>query len=153
MAGVKICSVEIPRSALTRAEAVLRILPEMHIPKDSIGTISMAGLIGTNYISINLGHPELGTLPEGGEILTRTAPDLNQIMSDLGDLGQDLKGALANISQAFSGGADGKGGLLSKLDKLVSENSEKINATLANLEGITETLRNGQGTIGKLIND
>jgi phospholipid/cholesterol/gamma-HCH transport system substrate-binding protein len=113
----------------------------------------MAGLIGTNYVSINLGHPELGTIPEGGEMLTRTAPDLNQIMSDLGDLGQDLKGALANISQAFSGGADGKGGLLSKLDKLVSENSEKINATMANLEDITAKIRNGQGTIGKLIND
>jgi len=153
MAGVKIGSVEITRLASTRAEAVLRILPEMHIPKDSVGAISMAGLIGTNYVSINLGHPELGTIPEGGEMLTRTAPDLNQIMSDLGDLGQDLKGALANISQAFSGGADGKGGLLSKLDKLVSENSEKINATMANLEDITAKIRNGQGTIGKLIND
>jgi phospholipid/cholesterol/gamma-HCH transport system substrate-binding protein len=74
-------------------------------------------------------------------------------MSDLGDLGQDLKGALANISQAFSGGADGKGGLLSKLDRLVSENSEKINATMANLEDVTAKIRNGQGTIGKLIND
>jgi phospholipid/cholesterol/gamma-HCH transport system substrate-binding protein len=153
MAGVKIGAVEITRLASTRAEAVLRILPEMHIPKDSVATISMAGLIGTNYVSINLGHPELGTIPEGGEMLTRTAPDLNQIMSDLGDLGQDLKGALANISQAFSGGADGKGGLLSKLDKLVSENSEKINATMANLEDITAKIRNGQGTIGKLIND
>jgi phospholipid/cholesterol/gamma-HCH transport system substrate-binding protein len=153
MAGVKVGSVEITRLASTRAEAVLRILPEMHIPKDSVATISMAGLIGTNYVSINLGHPELGTIPEGGEMLTRTAPDLNQIMSDLGDLGQDLKGALANISQAFSGGADGKGGLLSKLDKLVSENSEKINATMANLEDITAKIRNGQGTIGKLIND
>jgi phospholipid/cholesterol/gamma-HCH transport system substrate-binding protein len=153
MAGVKIGTVEVTRLASTRAEAVLRILPEMHIPKDSVATISMAGLIGTNYVSINLGHPELGTIPEGGEMITRTAPDLNQIMSDLGDLGQDLKGALANISQAFSGGADGKGGLLSKLDKLVSENSEKINATMANLEDITAKIRNGQGTIGKLVND
>jgi len=153
MAGVKVGSVEVTRLARTRAEAVLRILPEMHIPKDSVAAISMAGLIGTNYVSINLGHPELGTIPEGGEMLTRTAPDLNQIMSDLGDLGQDLKGALANISQAFSGGADGKGGLLSKLDRLVSENSEKINATMANLEDITAKIRNGQGTIGKLIND
>jgi phospholipid/cholesterol/gamma-HCH transport system substrate-binding protein len=153
MAGVKIGTVEVTRLASARAEAVLRILPEMRIPKDSVATISMAGLIGTNYVSINLGHPELGTIPEGGEMLTRTAPDLNQIMSDLGDLGQDLKGALANISQAFSGGADGKGGLLSKLDKLVSENSEKINATMANLEDITAKIKNGQGTIGKLVND
>ena len=129
MAGVKIGVVETTRLANGRAEAILRIVPEMHVAKDSVATISMAGLIGTNYVSINLGHPENGTVPEvGGELLTRTAPDLNQIMSDLGSLGQDLKGALANISQAFGSGADGKGGLLSKLDRLVSENSEKIKA-------------------------
>ena len=154
MAGVKIGAVETTRLANGRAEAVLRILPEMHIAKDSVATISMAGLIGTNYVSLDLGHPDNGTVPEaGGELLTRSAPDLNQIMSDLGDLGKDLKGALGNISTAFSGGADGKGGLLSKLDRLVSENSEKINATMANLEDITAKIRNGQGTLGKLVND
>jgi len=154
MAGVKIGVVETTRLANGRAEAILRIVPEMHVAKDSVATISMAGLIGTNYVSINLGHPENGTVPEvGGELLTRTAPDLNQIMSDLGSLGQDLKGALANISQAFGSGADGKGGLLSKLDRLVSENSEKINGTMANIEDITAKIRNGQGTLGKLVND
>jgi len=153
MAGVKIGAVEVTRLASGRAEAVLRILPETHIAKDSVATIAMAGLIGTNYVSLDLGHPDNGTVPAGGELLTRTAPDLNQIMSDLGGLGQDLKGALANISQAFSGGADGKGGLLSKLDRLVSENSEKINATMANLEAITTKINQGQGTLGKLVND
>jgi len=153
MAGVKIGSVDLTRLANDRAEAVLRILPEMHIAKDSVASISMAGLIGTNYVSLNIGHPELGTVPEGGELLTRTAPDLNQIMSDLGDLGKDLKGALANISQAFSGGTDGKGGLLAKLDHLVSENDEKITSTIANLDDITAKIRSGQGTLGKLVND
>ena len=153
MAGVKIGNVELTRLANDRAEAVLRILPEMHIAKDSVASISMAGLIGTNYVSLDIGHPELGTVAEGGELHTRTVPDLNQIMSDLGGLGQDLKGALANISQAFGNGADNKGGLFQKLDRLVSENSEKINSTMANLEDITAKIRNGQGTLGKLVND
>jgi len=153
MAGVKIGNVELTRLANDRAEAVLRILPGTHIAKDATASISMAGLIGTNYVSLDIGHPELGTVVEGGELLTRTVPDLNQIMSDLGGLGQDLKGALANISQAFGNGADNKGGLFQKLDRLVSENSEKINATMANLEDITAKIRNGQGTLGKLVND
>jgi phospholipid/cholesterol/gamma-HCH transport system substrate-binding protein len=154
MAGVKIGAVETTRLANNRAEAVLRIVPEVHIAKDSTAMIAMAGLIGTNYISIDLGHPEAGTVPEvGGELNTRTVPDLNQIMSDLGGLGQDLKGALANISQAFGSGADGKGGLLSKLDHLVTENSEKITSTMANLDDITTKISKGQGTLGKLVND
>jgi phospholipid/cholesterol/gamma-HCH transport system substrate-binding protein len=124
----------------------------MQIAKDSVATISMAGLIGTNYVSINIGNPANGVVAAGGEILTRTAPDLNQIMSDLGALGQDLKGAIGNISSAF-GGTDGKGGLFTKLDRLVSDNSAKIDATMANLEAITAKINQGQGTLGKLVND
>jgi len=152
MAGVKVGNVELTRLTTSRAEAVLRILPEMHLAKDSVATISMAGLIGTNYISIDLGHPAFGTIPEGGEILTRTVPDLNQIMSDLGGLGQDLKGAISNISAAF-GGSDGKGGLFAKLDNLVTNNSAKIDAAMANIEAISAKINNGEGTLGKLVND
>ena len=152
MAGVKIGAVELTRLANNRAEAVLRILPEMQIAKDSVATISMAGLIGTNYVSINIGTPANGVVTAGGEILTRTAPDINQIMSDLGALGQDLKGAIGNISSAF-GGSDGKGGLFTKLDRLISDNSAKIDATMANLEAITAKINQGQGTLGKLVND
>jgi len=152
MAGVKIGAVELTRLANNRAEAVLRILPEIQIAKDSVATISMAGLIGTNYVSINIGTPANGVVTAGGEILTRTAPDINQIMSDLGALGQDLKGAIGNISSAF-GGSDGKGGLFTKLDRLISDNSAKIDATMANLEAITAKINQGQGTLGKLVND
>jgi phospholipid/cholesterol/gamma-HCH transport system substrate-binding protein len=153
MAGVKIGAVEATRLANGRAEAVLRILPEIQIAKDSVATIAMAGLIGTNYVSINLGNPVSGTVAAGGELQTRVVPDLNQIMSDLGALGQDLKGAIANISSSFGSSADGKGGLFSKLDRLVSENSEKINSTMASVEAITAKINNGQGTLGKLVND
>ncbi len=154
MAGVKIGAVESTRLTSSRAEAVLRILPENRIAQDATAMIAMAGLIGTNYVSLDLGHPDLGTVPEtGGELHTRSVPDLNQIMSDLGGLGQDLKGALGSISSAFSGGPDGQGGLLNKLDRLVSENSTKINHTLTNLEDITGKINSGQGTFGKLVND
>jgi phospholipid/cholesterol/gamma-HCH transport system substrate-binding protein len=153
MAGVKIGAVEATRLSNGRAEAVLRILPEMQIAKDSVASIAMAGLIGTNYVSINIGNLQSGVIPAGGELQTRVVPDLNQIMSDLGALGQDLKGAIANISSAFGSSADGKGGLFSKLDRLVTENTEKINSTMASVEAITAKINNGQGTLGKLVND
>jgi len=73
-------------------------------------------------------------------------------MSDLGGLGQDLKGAISNISAAF-GGSDGKGGLFAKLDNLVTNNSAKIDAAMANIEAISAKINNGEGTLGKLVND
>ncbi|HEU5077870.1 MAG TPA: MlaD family protein [Opitutaceae bacterium] len=153
MAGVKIGTVDKTRLANGRAEAVLNINPEIKIPSDALATISMAGLIGTNYISLTLGHAERGTVALGGTLQTKDAADLNQIMSDLGSLGQDLKGALGQIGQALGPGADGQGGLFQKIDRMVTENSSKISNTMTNLETITGKIRDGEGTIGKLVND
>ena len=152
MAGVKIGSVEKTRLAGRRAEAVLRIEPGIKIAADATATIVMAGLIGTNYIGLDLGTLGAPALTDGAELRTTVTPDINAIMTELGNLGQKLEGALGSITATVSG--DGKSpGLFQKIDLLVTENSEKIGATMSNLQAITTQLKNGEGTLGKLIND
>src|SRR5436190_8612064 len=53
MAGVKIGEVERTRLAGRRAEALLRINPDVRIKEDAFATIVMAGLLGTNYIGVD----------------------------------------------------------------------------------------------------
>lgn len=154
MAGVKIGSVEMTRLAKStqRAEAVLRIQPEIEIKNDATASIVMAGLIGTNYISINLGTPTAPKLNDGEEIKTKVTPDLNAIMSELGNLGKKLEDSLGTITGAVAG--DGKNpGLFQKIDKIVTENSEKVSATMTNLQEVTSKINKGEGTLGKLVND
>src|SRR5690606_37730652 len=81
MAGVKIGEGEKPRLAGRRAEAVLRIRPDVRIKSDATASIIMAGLIGSNYIGIDLGSEGAPELPDGSEIRTKTTPDLNSVMS------------------------------------------------------------------------
>lgn len=152
MAGVVIGSVELTRLAGRRAEAVLRIDPKVEIKSDATASIVMAGLIGTNYIGIDLGTPGAAALRDGAEIKTNVTPDINSIMTDIGALGKKLDGALGSISTAVNG--DGKTpGLFQKLDKLVSDNGENANATMANIRQVSDKLNKGEGTLGKLIND
>ena len=152
MAGVVIGSVEQTRLAGRRAEAVLRIDPKVEIKSDATASIVMAGLIGTNYIGIDLGTPGAAALRDGAEIKTNVTPDINSIMTDIGALGKKLDGALGSISTAVNG--DGKTpGLFQKLDKLVSDNGENVNATMANIRQVSDKLNKGEGTLGKLIND
>ena len=153
MAGVKIGSVEQTRLAGSRrAEAVLRIDPKVDIRSDATASIVMAGLIGTNYIGIDLGTPTAAALKDGAEIRTKVTPDINAIMSELGNLGQKLEGALNSITGAVNG--DGKTpGLFQKIDKVVSDNSEKLTVTMTNLQDVTAKLNKGEGTLGRLIND
>ena len=152
MAGVKVGSVEQTELQGRRAEAVLRIDSGVKVSKDAVATIAMTGLIGTNYIAISLGSAGVAPLPAGGAIATEETPDFNTIMSDLGDLSQRLNVALSSLSASLTG-PNGQGGLLQKLDALVTDNSSKITATLTNLQEITAKINSGQGTVGKLIND
>lgn len=154
MAGVTIGSVQETRLDLAhrRGEAILLIQPGIQVASDAHASIVMAGLIGTNYIGVELGSAGAAPLNPGDEIKTRVTPDLNSIMTDLGNLGKKLDGAFTSISSAISG--DGKSpGLFQKLDKVITENSEKVTATMTNVQEITTKLNNGEGTLGKLIND
>ena len=152
MAGVKIGAVEETRLAGRRAEAVLRIDPGIKIAKDATASIVMSGLIGTNYIGVDLGTAGQPALPDGAEIKTKTTPDINTIMAELGDLGSKLEGALGSFGTVMNGSGKQEG-LFQKLDRVVTENSPKLSDTLTNLREITAKLDRGEGTLGKLINN
>jgi phospholipid/cholesterol/gamma-HCH transport system substrate-binding protein len=152
LAGVVIGAVSETRLGNNRAEAVLSIDPKVKVPSDATATVASAGIIGTDYVSIDLGSPGAPPLAPGSEIRTRVTPDIATIMTELGDLGQKLNGAMATISTAFGGNEKG-GGLFQKLDQLIGDNKEKITATVSNLDDITTKLDRGEGTMGKLIND
>jgi phospholipid/cholesterol/gamma-HCH transport system substrate-binding protein len=153
MAGVQVGTVEKTRLAAGRAEAVLRINGDVQIAQDTIATIAMAGLLGSNYVSLDLGNPASGLITPGGSVKTKEIADINKIMGDLGNLGEEIKGTLGQISGSMSGDGKTEGGLFQKLDRLVTENSAKLSSTVAHLEEITGQIRSGEGTVGKLIYD
>src|SRR4051812_33493515 len=152
MAGVKIGEVLRTQLAGRRAEAVLRIASQYKVKNDATATIVMAGLIGTNYIGIDLGSIDAPTLPPGAEIRTRTTPDINSVMSEIGQLSHKLEGALGTIGTALAGDPNNPG-IVQKIDQLVTENREKVGATLANLQQITDKVNKGEGTLGRIISD
>ncbi len=152
MAGVKIGDVARTRLAGRRAEAVLRIDSDKRIKSDAHATIVTQGLIGTGYVSIDLGSEGAPYLREGAEIRTRSSADLNSVMAQIGELGKKLESALGNLGTALSG--DGRGpGIVQKIDTILTENRESLQRTTANLQQITDKVNQGEGTLGRLIND
>jgi phospholipid/cholesterol/gamma-HCH transport system substrate-binding protein len=152
MAGVKIGSVKSTRLDGRRAVAELQIDPGVAIANDANASIVMAGLLGSDYIGVDLGTAGAPPLADGAEIHTIVTPDMNSIMTELGDLGKKLEGALGSFGDTLNGNGKG-GGLFQKLDALISEDSPKLSATLTNLQSISGKIDQGQGTVGKLIND
>ncbi len=151
MAGVKVGRVAQTRLVDRRAEAVLLIDRKVPIARDSIATIAMAGLLGSNYVSLTLGSESAGTVEPGDRLKTIDTADLNALVSQLGDIGSKVEAALSQFSGAMGSGTDD--GLIGKLDKMIDENRTKVAAITTDLSEVTATIRRGEGTLGKLVYD
>ncbi|MEM0966174.1 MAG: MlaD family protein [Verrucomicrobiota bacterium] len=150
MSGVKIGTVISTTLQDGKAVAGLTIERQYKIPDDSIASVSMAGLLGTNFVSIEIGKNLSDPLPAGGKITTKDSVDLNKIFDEVGQVANKIDSALTDIGGMFKG--DG-GGLFSEINSLISENRTKISTSLTNIELITDQLREGKGTVGKLLFD
>lgn len=151
MAGVRIGSVSETRLVGRRAEAVLMIDKKVQVAKDSKATIGMAGLLGSNYVSLDMGSDDAGFLEAGSQIPAVDTPDLNTIVTELGDIGKKVDKALDGLSGAING-KDGAPGIIGKIDSMVDENKTNIKEVTTNLREITDKVNRGEGTIGKLVN-
>ncbi len=151
MAGVKIGVVQGTRLSGRQAEAVLLIEQGTKVARDAKAMIAMAGLLGSNYVSLDLGGADTGYLEDGDTIASVDTPDFNAMMSQLGDIGRKIDDALGQFSGAL-GGEKG-GGLFAKVEQLVDENQARIGEITSNLQDITGKVNRGEGTLGRLVND
>ncbi len=152
MAGVRIGSVAETRLVRGRGEAVMTIDHGIEIPDDSVASVAMAGLLGNNFIAIQVGSSE-GDLGEGDAIASRSTPDFNEAFATIGDITARLDDFFDEISVAVASMTDAEDGLLTNLNALVKDNRENLGETLANLRQVSETLAAGEGTLGRLIHD
>lgn len=155
MAGVRIGNVVSTDLDGTRGVATLYIENKYRVPADSEATILTAGLLGTSYVSIKAGE-SIQVLAQGDRIKTFDTPGLNEVIADVGRLGEKLESVFEKVDGAlkgFAGGEAGPGDLFSNLNSLVTENRERIDTILTNFQQISSQIAEGKGTLGRLISD
>lgn len=150
MSGVRIGTVVKTSLENGKAVAELSIRDEFEIPRDSVASISMAGLLGTNFVAIQMGEDYGDPVPKGGTIQTKPSVDINKIFEEVGEVANRIDTALTDIGDIFSGEGDS---LLSELSGMIKDNRGRIGSSLENIEVITAQLREGKGTVGKLLFD
>ncbi len=154
MAGVRIGNVVATDLEGTRAVATLFVESKYGIPADSEATILTAGLLGTNYIAIRAGEsPEM--LGNGDGINSFVTPGLNEVIADVGRLGEKLDGVFDKVDDALEilAGGEGPGELFNNINELITANRERIEVTLTNFQQISTQIAEGKGTLGRLISD
>ncbi len=110
------------------------------IKKDSVAEVADKGLLGDKMIVISVGSQSAAPIGKGEMVPTKETRDIEQILSD-------LKTTLAGAERVMSN--------LEKTTDALAEESlhTDIKKTVNQLSIITESINQGEGYVGRLLND
>jgi phospholipid/cholesterol/gamma-HCH transport system substrate-binding protein len=151
-----------PARPSARFKVRLEIIEELHplVRTDSVASIETEGLVGGSYLEISTGSEQAPPAPAGATIAGRepfAIADLLQQMRDtisrvnltIDSLQDDLESTMSYIAQTA--------GSANALITAVSRDVRTMTAAGAQISGdaaqISDALRRGQGTLGKLLSD
>ncbi len=151
MAGVPIGKVEKIGFEQGRVKVTMKLDQLAEVKTDAKATIRFAGLMGQNFVSINLGTATVPNLTPGSVIQTAEQPDLSAMMQKL----DNAAAGIENLTKSFSGDSiqNVLGPVTSFFKDFNEVKSPKITAVLGNLQTVSDRIAKGEGTIGKLISD
>ena len=125
----------------SKVELMIEVLQryQENIRQDSQAAIAMA-LIGAKTIEITVGSPEKPPLPPGSTIPSLESKEITDLLKEI-----DLKGYLKKIDEVL----DNLKSITHKLD----DPKGSLFRTLGNLEFVTSQIKNGQGSVGAILQD
>lgn len=165
MAGVPIGKVEKIGFDQGKVKVTMKLDQAAEVKTDSKATIKFAGLMGQNFVAINLGTPTVPNLAPDSVIQTVEQPDLSAMMQKL----DNAAAGIENLTKSFSGDSiqnvlgpmvdafKDAGPLIKDASATLKEfrtnTIPKFTATLGGLQTVSERMAKGEGSIGKLLSD
>jgi phospholipid/cholesterol/gamma-HCH transport system substrate-binding protein len=135
LAGVDVGSVRDIQVIGARVEVTFRVKPGTPVKTDSIATIKLTSLLGTNFVDVTFGSPAAQLAPPGSLLQSAEPPDLNTLMARLNDAAGDIQT------------------LAKQLNEGMGKSFEPISSAFQSMDRIAKQIEKGQGTLGKLISN
>ena len=135
LAGVDVGTVKDIRIIGARVEVVMRLKPATPVKTDSVATIKLTSLLGTNFVDLTFGSPAAQIAPPGSVLISSEPPDLNTLVARLNDAAGDIQT------------------LARQLNEGLGKSMEPIQATFQSFDKIAKRLERGEGTLGRLVTD
>ena len=127
---------------------------------DSVATIETEGLVGGNYLGIGMGTDAARPVEANATISGREPFEIADLMAQMGDSIKKvndtidaIKGDVARAVVGVADTADGAKALLAAVSadlKLMAASGARMTRDASE---ITESVRSGKGSLGKLVND
>ena len=148
LAGVpvgRVRTIHTPKSG--HVEVDFTVENDADVRTDSVATVQFAGLMGQNFVSLSFGSDNAPLADSSTLLKSKDQPDLAAIMTKLDGAADGVQ----NMTRSFTGEEFNK--LLGPFTDFLKQNQPRLVAILGNLQNISTTIAEGQGTVGKLIKE
>lgn len=158
----EVLEIRVPDGPAGKFRVRMRVRRDLHplLRLDSIASIQNDGLVGNKFVQIQTGSDESPQVQESGTIQSRDPfdiADLMQMMSDTLVVANkmliDVKANIDDALIALSTTASDAQVLMKDLGAQVRTIMVTVQTTTSDLSGIVASVRQGRGTVGKLMTD
>lgn len=158
----EVSDIQLPRTPSEKFRVKMEVREALHpiIRTDSVAIPQTQGLVGGVFVNINVGTDQAPRVNDGGTIPGRDPfqiSDLLQQASDTMMMVEDtvtaLRGDAETAVREVAGTAEDAHALLNALTPDLEAMARNGRTISADARDLTAKLNDGQGTIGKLIND
>lgn len=125
------------RRTLVRAKLNVEARVKDSIHDDADFYVTTQGVLGEQYLAIDPGSPQKGVLPENSVVKGIDPPRLDLFLAKAYELLDTTMNGIRNNRELISDIATNTAGLLKGLNTTLTDNRERINRTMANLESLT----------------
>jgi phospholipid/cholesterol/gamma-HCH transport system substrate-binding protein len=158
----EVTDIHVPAGPADKFRVKMEVREDLHplVRTDSVATAQTEGLVGAIYVNIQTGSAAAPQLPDGGTIqskepfsmadlleqMSETVTTVNQTVTSIsGDLEKTIQQISATTADAQALLADVKPDI-----EAIAHNGARVSA---DAQLVMQSVREGRGTIGKLIND
>lgn len=158
----EVMAIEVPPGPSGHFRVRLRIVEDLHplVRTDSVATIQTDGVIGNDFIQVSIGTELQDQAPEGStiqskdpfafaDLLQQLSDTVDQVNATIDEFEADVKTAIRAVTETTA-----------EVDKVVRDVGDEIEAIAlsgseiaSDIEVITQGIREGRGTVGKLLTD
>jgi phospholipid/cholesterol/gamma-HCH transport system substrate-binding protein len=153
MAGVDVGRVQEIQLTNNKVLVVMKVQKRdgEKIKTDSAATIKFTGLMGQNFVAVDFGTPKGAVLKDSQYIETKEQADLSSMMQKLDEVADGVK----NVTKSFTGFQIDT--LVGPLRDFINANKDPLTMTISNVQAVSaevsSQVKEGKGTLGKLIKD
>jgi phospholipid/cholesterol/gamma-HCH transport system substrate-binding protein len=138
---------------LSRVEVTMKVSSKYDyaLRKDSVTTLNTAGVLGETYVDIDSSEAKAGPARDGDVLPIHDRPDFQDVVRSSQSALQNMQTLLQRLDRILTIVESGKG----SVGKLINDPSlyNRLNSTIADLQGLVNKVGAGQGSLGKLFND